>query len=85
MEGKLHKAFRCYYYGTYTYWKRIKMGLPGTPESVLPGPVEHDKDIGGNEENQDNEDHEDHEGIKGIEYIKSWISLSGTAMWTKCQ
>ena len=40
------------------------MGLPGTPEPVLPGPVEHDKDIGGNEENQDNEDNEDNENEK---------------------
>ncbi|OJJ97559.1 hypothetical protein ASPACDRAFT_45652 [Aspergillus aculeatus ATCC 16872] len=81
VEGKLHKAFR-YYYGTYTYWKRIKMGLPGTPEPVLPGPVEHDEDIGGKQRNEDNEDDED---IEGIGFSKSWTSLSGTDMWTKCQ
>ncbi|RAL13347.1 uncharacterized protein BO97DRAFT_477223 [Aspergillus homomorphus CBS 101889] len=32
VEGKIHKAWPCYYDGTYTFWKRVEMGLPGWPE-----------------------------------------------------
>ncbi|PYH83245.1 hypothetical protein BO82DRAFT_352970 [Aspergillus uvarum CBS 121591] len=74
VEGKLHKAFPYYYYGTYTYWKRVKMGLPGWPEPVLPAPGQDDEDI---KDIEDIENSEDKKGNEDNQLSKPWARLSG--------